>query len=89
MLINKIEAVIADLEAPVTEEEAADGWTIEAKQGILHFFENLLKQIKSGEEIKYLGLVRGLDAWGIQGDGSLYKKAMSIARELNLNHGSY
>jgi hypothetical protein len=83
MLTDKIEAVIAILKSPVSAEQAAEGWTDEAKQGILLFFDNLLKDVKNEEEVKYVGLVRGLDAWGIEPGGVLYEQAMEIARELN------
>ena len=83
MLIEKIDAVIAELAAPLSGVEAADGWTNEAKLGILKFFQNLREQIDTGEEIPYVGLVRGLDAWGVERGGALYENAMEIAQELN------
>lgn len=83
MLVQKIEAVMSNLAAPLSEDEAAGGWTEESKKAILKFFQNLLAEMKSGKEIPYVGLVRGLDAWGIERGGILYEEAMEIARELN------
>jgi hypothetical protein len=83
MLIQKIQTVMSDLSAALTEVEAAGGWTEESKNAILMFFQDLLLEVESGKEIPYVGLVRGLDAWGINRGGTLYEKAMEIARELN------
>jgi len=85
MLVQKIEAVMSNLEAPLTVEEAAGGWTDESKKATSKFFRDLLTEVKSGKEIPYVGLVRGLDAWGVE-RGALYEKTMEIARELNARH---
>lgn len=83
MLIKKIDAVLTALATPLSNAEVADGWTNESKSAMLKFFQNLREQVVNGEEIPYVGLVRGLDAWGIERGGALYENAMEIARELN------
>jgi hypothetical protein len=83
VLIKKIDEVLTALSTPLSDEEAADGWTKESKSAILKFFHNLRERVVNGEDIPYVGLVRGLDAWGIERGGDLYKNAMEIARELN------
>jgi hypothetical protein len=42
---------MGDLEAPLTPDEAAGGWTEESKGAILKFFQNLHTELKTGKEI--------------------------------------
>lgn len=82
MLIQKIESIIQTLQAPVKSEELASGWTASIKEGYIPFFANLIDDIRSGKEIPYVGLIRSLDAYGID-SGGLYEAMLEVARELN------
>jgi len=82
MLSNEISAIIAQLVSPLTAEEAASGWSEKSKSGVLPFFENLLIDVQAGHPIPYIGIVRGLDAWGVEG-GSLYEQIMHVSAALN------
>lgn len=83
MLLEKIEEVISLLKSPLTSAETADGWTTDAKHAILQLFESLMNDTKDRKDIPYVGLVRTLDAWGIERGGTLYEGAMEVAREIN------
>lgn len=83
MLLEKIKEVVSLLKSPLTSAESADGWTIDAKHAILQLFENLTNDAKDRKDIPYVGLVRTLDAWGIERGGALYERAMEVAREIN------
>lgn len=82
MLTDDIGNIIARLRAPVTPEEAAAGWTEKSKGGILPFFEGLLSDLKNSKQIPYIGIVRSLDAWGVDG-GRLYDEIINVAAHLN------
>jgi hypothetical protein len=82
MLIQKIESIIQTLKAPVTSDESGSGWTESIMVGYVPFFANLIEEIRAGKEIPYIGIVRSLDAYGIEG-GRLYEAVLEVARELN------
>ena len=48
---------------------------------MLKFFEDLRLKVIAGETLPYLGIVRGLDHWGI-GGGELFQKAAEVDHEL-------
>lgn len=82
MLIQKIESIIQTLKAPVTPDESDAGWTESVKGGYIPFFADLINDFRGGKEIPYVGIVRSLDAYGIDG-GGLYEAILEVARELN------
>lgn len=82
MLSEKVIEVIADLETPLSSGEAIAGWTQQAKEGYLPYFEEVLASLREGKPVPYSALVRSLDAWGI-GEGELYRKMMVVANEIN------
>lgn len=78
-----IEEVIADLAAPVSGAELADGWTAESKEAIKKSFEELKKKIRSGEALPPLNISRALDHWGVVG-GKILEKSARISNNLRL-----
>lgn len=80
---KKIDEVIADLSAPVSASESADGWTPESKKAIKTFFEDLKKKLQSGEALPPLNISRALDHWGVV-SGSILEKSAQISNELRL-----
>lgn len=81
-MLTKIENIIAQLSAPLTQEEAAAGWTEKSKKGVLPFFEELRGDVADGRPIAYIGIARSLDTWGVDG-GGLYNEIIEIAAALN------
>lgn len=80
---KKIDEVIADLSAPVSASESADGWTPESKKAIKTFFEDLKQKLQSGEALPPLNISRALDHWGVV-SGSILEKSAQISNELRL-----
>lgn len=81
-MLTKIDVIIAQLLSPLTQEEAASGWTETSKKGILPFFDKLRDDVAGGRPIAYIGIARSLDTWGV-GGGHLYNDIIEVAAELN------
>jgi hypothetical protein len=73
--------LIARLSAPVGDEEASEGWQADSKAAIRAYFENRQEQARHGTIEPDYGLVRGLDAWGID-RGELHSMALRVNRLL-------
>lgn len=80
-LIPTIEDLIQKLSTPLQPDELAHGWSESSQKAMLEFFEDLREKVLAGETLPYLGIVRGLDHWGISG-GQLFQKAAEVDHEL-------
>ena len=63
--------------SPPSSNEMADGWTTESKTAIANYFQ----RVKDGSALPNVGLIRGLDAWGIS-SGSLFDESICVNRAL-------
>ncbi|WP_141653091.1 hypothetical protein [Phenylobacterium immobile] len=81
-LEREIASIIATLEAPLSPDERAAGWTKAVKSGYAQTFSDLLTQVRVTYAIPYFGIVRSLDAYGI-GGGELYDRLIRVANEAN------
>ena len=79
---ERIEEIIGSLSAPLTKGQIAAGWTDRSKKGLLPFFEKLLDDVRSAHPVAYIGIVRSLDTWGVDG-GELYDRIIGLSAELN------
>jgi hypothetical protein len=80
-LVTNINELIDELSLPLRPEEVAHGWSEPSQAAMLKFFEDLRQRVIAGEQLGYLGIVRGLDHWGISG-GELFRKAAEVDHEL-------
>ena len=78
---SELRLLIERLAAPVSPEEASEGWQADSKAAIRTYFENREEQAKQGTLEPDYGLVRGLDAWGV-GRGELHSMALRVNRLL-------
>jgi hypothetical protein len=80
-LIDDIEALVAKLSLPCSASEAGDGWTSESKAAARDYFVRLRTALSERSKLPELGIVRGLDHWGVVG-GDLLEEAASITSRL-------
>jgi hypothetical protein len=80
-LITNINELIGELSSPLRPDEVAHGWCKASQEAMLQFFEDLRQKVIAGEQLPYLGIVRGLDHWGVS-DGELFRKASEVDHEL-------
>jgi len=78
---NQIDVMLAQLSAPLSTSEAADGWTSESKATTKTFFEGLKEKLQSGEPLPPLSISRALDHWGVIG-GEMLEMAAKISNQL-------
>jgi len=76
-MTDALSQLIARLCSPLSGNEMADGWTTKSKTAIANYF----RKVKEGSEKANIGLVRGLDAWGVS-SGSLFDECLSVNRTL-------
>jgi hypothetical protein len=80
-LVRNINELIDELSLPLEPEEVSHGWSEHSQTAMLKFFEDLRQRVIAGEQLSYLGIVRGLDHWGING-GELFRKAAEVDQQL-------
>lgn len=78
---NQIDVMLAQLSAPLSASEAADGWTSESKAATKTFFEELKQKLQSGDLLPPLSISRALDHWGVTG-GEMMEMAAQISNKL-------
>jgi hypothetical protein len=80
-LLVQLDSVIERLSQGLSEAEIRCGWTEESREAMHRFFDQMRSDATTGKELKsfpqYVGLVRGLDSWGIAG-GELFEAAVKI-----------
>jgi len=80
---REIEAMLARLSAPLSAEEAADGWTNQSKSATKVLFEDIRQKLQRGESLPLLNISRSLDHWGVV-SGNLLDAAARISNQLRL-----
>lgn len=81
---DEADALIELLEAPVAEQEKADGWSTATKMAFQEILRDTLQKKKRREdipEVPFFGIGRGLDIAGVQG-GDLALRIAGILVEL-------
>jgi hypothetical protein len=81
VLEEKIDALLETLDRPVTSEEAADGWTLEAKSAMQKMFRDLRNKVHAGQPLPQLSISRALDHWGV-GSGALLEQVAQLSNEI-------
>lgn len=82
---EQIQTIRRALRSPVSPEEDADGWTTKSKEAANNYLGTIEAALASGNRLPPLGIVRGLDHWGVVG-GELLE---SIATVSNLLRDAY
>jgi hypothetical protein len=82
-LLARIDVMVAELSKPVSAGDRRDGWT-DASRDVMHaFFQQMRADVVAGRDVSkvphYVGVVRGLDHWGISG-GRLFEEAAALGR---------
>jgi hypothetical protein len=72
--------MVEKLSVPLDAEEVSNGWTEESRLAMLTFFKDLQIKVAS-QQLSYLGILRGLDHWGVN-RGELFRSAAEIDYEL-------
>jgi hypothetical protein len=79
-LLNSIEKMIRSLSEPLSRKQKEEGWSEQARNGMLGFWRNLRDHVKH-DTITTVDLTtppsRGLDMWGVQG-GELFQVSSQI-----------
>lgn len=80
-MLDKLNAVIAELSAPISPAEVESGWTKESKQAIKSYFSEVRRCYVAVHPLPSLGVIRGLDAWGIS-SGDLFQQCIHVTLKL-------
>lgn len=78
---REIEAMLVRLSAPLSAEEAADGWTFQSKSATKLLFEDIKQKLERGEQLPPLSISRSPDHWGVV-SGDLLDAAARISNQL-------
>lgn len=76
-----IDDLIESLSLPLSSDDVRHGWSEPSQTAMLRFFEDLRLRVAADENLPYLGILRGLDHWGVIG-GALFHKVAEIDYEL-------
>ncbi|HEY0199050.1 MAG TPA: hypothetical protein VGC19_11010 [Rhodanobacter sp.] len=79
-VLSEIDLVLRKLDNPLTDDDITNGWSTESQQAARTYFQSLKSALTSNSILPPLGIVRGLDHWGVTG-GDLLRE---IARITNL-----
>jgi hypothetical protein len=80
-MLDKLNALIAELSAPISPAEVACGWGQESKQAIKSYFSEVRRCYAAEHPLPALGVIRGLDAWGIS-SGYLCQQCIHVTLKL-------
>jgi hypothetical protein len=79
--VAKLDTLIEWLSKPLTAEDTRHGWRDQSRSAILNLVEEMRADALRGRELRsvphYVGVVRGLDHWGISG-GDLFDAVAAI-----------
>lgn len=79
--LKKLNALIAELSAPVIPVDVKSGWDSESKQAIKRYFSEVRRCYEAEHPLPSLGVIRGLDAWGIS-SGDLFDQCIYVTNKL-------
>ena len=85
-LLLMIDEIVEKLSGPLPSEELMNGWTEESRRAMSDFFKDLQSKLSNKETVPYLGIVRGLDHWGVFG-GELFRRVAEIDHKLRHSNG--
>ena len=76
-----VDQIISRLSEPLPEEEIKNGWSETSQKAMLSFFRDLRIKLSQGEVLPYLGILRGLDHWGVEG-GEIFHLVAQLDHQL-------
>ena len=80
-LLQDIQSLLTQLRASLTQDEDSNGWSKESKATAAVYFEKLTASLRADSVLPGLGIVRGLDHWGVTG-GDLLEEIARITNRL-------
>lgn len=80
-LIDAVQKITEKLSKPLPPAEYAAGWSEASRTEVLRFFQKLESDLRSGADISYMPIGKGLDSLGI-GGGDLLEEACRISLAL-------
>lgn len=80
-LTQLVDEIISKLSGHLSDDEVRNGWSEISQSAMLTFFRDLKTKLCKGEQLPYLGIVRGLDHWGVQG-GEIFSLAAQLDHKL-------
>lgn len=86
ILLLMIDQIVETLSGPLPSEELKNGWTEKSRMAMCDFFKDLQSKLSNDQPIPYLGIVRGLDHWGVSG-GELFRSVSEIDYKLRHSNG--
>lgn len=78
-VVSEIDALLEKLHQGFDANDLANGWTEQSQRVAIKYLSDLKSALISSRDLPPLGIVRGLDHWGVTG-GDLLE---SIARVTN------
>ena len=79
-LLQDIQSLLTQLRAGLTQDEDSNGWSKESKAAAV-YFDKLIASLRADSVLPSLGIVRGLDHWGVTG-GDLLEEIARITNRL-------
>jgi len=79
--LKEIDAILLRLNSPLKEDDVKNGWSAESQKVAATYFETLKSAFISGSALPSLGIVRGLDHWGVTG-GDLLEDLARVTNKL-------
>ena len=76
-----VDEIILKLSGQLPEEEMKQGWSETSQDAMLTFFRDLRIKLSNGESLPYLGILRGLDHWGVEG-GEIFHLVAQLDHKL-------
>ncbi len=83
---QQLAEILSALSDPPTPEELQGGWTQESKHAAHKYVTELSAALNSGAPLPPLGIVRGLDHWGVIG-GDLLESIAKVSNTLRKAYG--
>ena len=80
-LLQDIQSLLTQLRAGLTQDEDSNGWSKESKAAAAVYFDKLIASLRADSVLPSLGIVRGLDHWGVTG-GDLLEEIARITNRL-------
>lgn len=85
-LKNDVSEILQQLQEPITNLEASEGWTLAIKSKWFEWFSELDRQLRSGRKPNYISAARAMDFDGV-GDSEIATLAAQISNRVNAGQG--
>ena len=80
---ERVDTLLTALRSPISAEDAQNGWTEASRTAAIEYFSRLQSSLEDRSRLPPLGIVRGLDHWGVTG-GHLLSDIGALTNDLRL-----